>query len=255
MPPIREFAFSFAGTAFFVVGLHAASSRMARRFAWPTLMFNPHDQFDRLRETGRYPRFQQVIRDGRALTARRHQSHARRLRRAVRSVAVLGTPGRATSWRCPFHARTGTDPGRQSKEGRDGRQRIEPQRGSAFDMSRGDTLRVIDPSGEQVADFVAFARADVGEWLSSGRTLDYNNTIYLTTGPRAVFQPQHGAAHHHRRHGRPSRLPLHALQSGDVRHSLQDQRASSQLLREPGRQPQALRHRERSDSRRRSTSS
>lgn len=63
-----------------------------------------------------------------------------------------------------------------------GRQRIEPQRGCAFVMSRGDTLRVIDPSGEQVADFVAFARADVGEWLSSGRTFDYNNTIYLSTG-------------------------------------------------------------------------
>ena len=42
------------------------------------------------------------------------------------------------------------------------RQRIEPQRGRAFVMSRGDTLRVIDPSGEQVADFVAFARADAG---------------------------------------------------------------------------------------------
>jgi uncharacterized protein len=62
------------------------------------------------------------------------------------------------------------------------RQRIEPQRGCAFVMSRGDTLRVIDPSGEQVADFVAFARADGGEWLSSGRTFDYNNTIYLTIG-------------------------------------------------------------------------
>lgn len=62
------------------------------------------------------------------------------------------------------------------------RQRIEPQRGCAFVMSRGDTLRVLDPSGEQVADFVAFARADVSEWLSSGRTFDYNNTIYLTAG-------------------------------------------------------------------------
>jgi uncharacterized protein YcgI (DUF1989 family) len=62
------------------------------------------------------------------------------------------------------------------------RQRIEPQRGRAFLMARGDTLRVIDPTGEQVADFVAFARADAGEWLSSGRTFDYNDTIYLTTG-------------------------------------------------------------------------
>ena len=62
------------------------------------------------------------------------------------------------------------------------RQRIDPQKGCAFVMSRGDTLRVIDPSGEQVADFVAFAGADSGEWLSSGRTFDYNNTIYLTAG-------------------------------------------------------------------------
>ena len=62
------------------------------------------------------------------------------------------------------------------------RQRIEPQQGCAFVMSRGETLRITDPAGEQVADFVAFARADAGEWLSSGRTFDYNNTIYLTTG-------------------------------------------------------------------------
>lgn len=62
------------------------------------------------------------------------------------------------------------------------RQRIEPQRGCAFVMSRGETLRDIDPSGEQVADFVAFALADAGERLSSGRTFDYNNTIYLSAG-------------------------------------------------------------------------
>jgi uncharacterized protein len=62
------------------------------------------------------------------------------------------------------------------------RQRIEPQTGTAFEMARGDTLRVIDPVGEQVSDLVAFAREDRNEWLSSGRTLDYNNTIYLTTG-------------------------------------------------------------------------
>jgi uncharacterized protein YcgI (DUF1989 family) len=62
------------------------------------------------------------------------------------------------------------------------RQRIEPQRGCAFVLSRGQVLRVIDPTGEQVADFVAFARDDPREWLSSGRTFDYNNTIYLTTG-------------------------------------------------------------------------
>src|SRR5829696_6122951 len=57
------FIASFAApTAIFIVGLHAGSSRVARRFAWPTLVFNPHSQFDRLREDGRFERFQQVIR-------------------------------------------------------------------------------------------------------------------------------------------------------------------------------------------------
>ena len=62
------------------------------------------------------------------------------------------------------------------------RQRIQPQSGIAFVLRRGQTLRVIDPCGEQVADLVAYALDDRVEWLSSGRTLDYNNTIYLTTG-------------------------------------------------------------------------
>ncbi|HUQ86062.1 MAG TPA: urea carboxylase-associated family protein [Vicinamibacterales bacterium] len=62
------------------------------------------------------------------------------------------------------------------------RTRLQPQTGTAFELARGACLRVIDPSGEQVADLIAFTRADPREWLSSGRTFDYNNTIYLTTG-------------------------------------------------------------------------
>jgi len=62
------------------------------------------------------------------------------------------------------------------------RRRIAPQHGVAFEIARGDCLRVIDPEGEQVADLVAFAKDDQSEWLSSGRTIDYANTIYLTTG-------------------------------------------------------------------------
>jgi FPC/CPF motif-containing protein YcgG len=61
-PDSPDFAFSFAETAFFVIGLHAGSSRAARRFAWPTLVFNPHRQFEQLRDDGRYARFQTVIR-------------------------------------------------------------------------------------------------------------------------------------------------------------------------------------------------
>jgi uncharacterized protein YcgI (DUF1989 family) len=64
------------------------------------------------------------------------------------------------------------------------RQRIEPQSGVGFALHRGQTLRVIDPVGEQVSDLIAFAKDDRAEWLSSGRTIDYNNTIYMTKGHR-----------------------------------------------------------------------
>lgn len=57
-----HFAFSFAGTAFFIIGLHAASSRVTRRLAWPTLVFNPHRQFEILRAEGRYARLRDLIR-------------------------------------------------------------------------------------------------------------------------------------------------------------------------------------------------
>ena len=67
------------------------------------------------------------------------------------------------------------------------RYRLEPQTGIGFGLEKGQTLRIIDPEGEQVSDLMAFAcvgpgRADASEWLSSGRTIDYNNTIYQTTG-------------------------------------------------------------------------
>lgn len=59
---------------------------------------------------------------------------------------------------------------------------LEPQTGGAFRVRRGQTVRVIDPTGEQVSDLVSFCSDDPTEWLSSGRTIDYANTIYLTTG-------------------------------------------------------------------------
>lgn len=59
---------------------------------------------------------------------------------------------------------------------------IPPRSGTAFVLSQGQKLRVIDPRGEQVADLLAFNRHDVDEVISSGRTLDYASRIYLTTG-------------------------------------------------------------------------
>lgn len=62
--------------------------------------------------------------------------------------------------------------------------RIKPRSGVAFELPKGRTLVVTDPTGEQVADLLAFSRADVREVISSGRTLDYASRIYLTKGDK-----------------------------------------------------------------------
>ena len=59
---------------------------------------------------------------------------------------------------------------------------IAPRSGVAFTLDHGQLLTVIDPRGEQVADLLAFNRHDIGEAISSGRTLDYASRLYLTTG-------------------------------------------------------------------------
>lgn len=63
-----------------------------------------------------------------------------------------------------------------------GPMRIEPRTGAAFVLHKGERLRVIDPMGEQVADLMAYDADDPGNWLSSGRTIDYANRIYLREG-------------------------------------------------------------------------
>lgn len=109
-PSASGFSFSFAGTSFFVVGLHAASSRAARRFAWPTLVFNPHRQFDALRASGRYERFQQVIR----LAEEALQGDINPMLADHGAVSEARQySGRAVdaSWQCPFkpHGDTKSD--------------------------------------------------------------------------------------------------------------------------------------------------
>lgn len=60
-PEDPHFALSFGGQAFFVVGLHPNASRPARRFDYPVMVFNLHDQFEQLREQGRYETMRNTI--------------------------------------------------------------------------------------------------------------------------------------------------------------------------------------------------
>ena len=102
-PESPHFAFSFADTAFFVVGLHPAASRIARRAPLPTLVFNLHHQFERLRAESGFDRMRTAIR-------RRDE----RLQGTVNpmvddygaSSAARQYSGRAVGpdWKAPFHA-------------------------------------------------------------------------------------------------------------------------------------------------------
>ena len=59
---------------------------------------------------------------------------------------------------------------------------IAPQSGAAFEMKKGDLLTVIDPLGQQVSDMVLFNRDDKKERISAGKSMDFEETILLTTG-------------------------------------------------------------------------
>lgn len=59
---------------------------------------------------------------------------------------------------------------------------IPPRSGVAFILKQGQQLKIVDIEGEQVSDFICFNAHDTQEYLSSGRTIDYAETIYLTAG-------------------------------------------------------------------------
>ena len=60
--------------------------------------------------------------------------------------------------------------------------KIPPRSGVAFKLLKGHYLKVICPEGEQVSDMVAFNANDLSEKISNGKTMDYEETLRLTTG-------------------------------------------------------------------------
>ena len=61
-PAAPHFSFSLKEEAYFIIALHANNSRPARRFKYPTLIFNPHAQFEAMRTTERYEKMKTVVR-------------------------------------------------------------------------------------------------------------------------------------------------------------------------------------------------
>jgi hypothetical protein len=103
-PASPHFSLSFGGQGFFVVGLHPRASRPARRSERPALVFNLHDQFERLRSEQRYePLRENIIKRDVALAGSANPMLARHGEvseaRQYSGRAVEG------GWTCPFTAK------------------------------------------------------------------------------------------------------------------------------------------------------
>lgn len=107
-PDHPHFSLSFGGEAFFVVGLHPHASRPARRYAYPALVFNLHDQFERLRAQGKYEGMREkiLVRDELLAGSRNPM-----LARHGETSEARQYSGRAvgSDWRCPFAYRGAND--------------------------------------------------------------------------------------------------------------------------------------------------
>jgi len=103
-PANNKFGFSCAGHAFFVIGMHPGSSRLARQSPWPAMVFNTHAQFDALEDKNLYERFVAVVR--RRDQALQGSQNPNLAGAGIRSEARQYA-GRAVEeqWKCPFRSR------------------------------------------------------------------------------------------------------------------------------------------------------
>lgn len=108
-PEDPGFSFSVGERALFVIGLHPAASRWARRFSWPVLVFNPHDQFQELRRTQRMDRMTNSIRKRDAHLQGEHNPMSEYHGQSSEALQYSGRRVEPDEWNCPFQPRGGLD--------------------------------------------------------------------------------------------------------------------------------------------------
>lgn len=114
-PASPHFSMSVGGRAYYVVGLHPRAHRAARRFVHPALVFNPHRQFERLRDDGRYAKMCRT-------TAVRDIAYSGSVNpmladHGVSSEAAQYSGRRvASGWRCPLRPHLGRPRGHRGAD-------------------------------------------------------------------------------------------------------------------------------------------
>lgn len=101
-PENEHFSFSLGGKAFYIVGMHPGSSRMARQSPYPAIAFNLHWQFEKLREMGSYETVRDKIRD-RDIELQGSMNPV--LKDFGKESEAKQYSGRQVGdkWKCPFH--------------------------------------------------------------------------------------------------------------------------------------------------------
>ncbi len=81
--------------------MHPHASRRARRFAWPALVFNAHDQFEQLRKAGTLAGLQRQIRQREIALDGTLNANLSEYGEASEALQYSGRAN-AAGWTCPF---------------------------------------------------------------------------------------------------------------------------------------------------------
>jgi uncharacterized protein len=105
-PSDKNFSFSIGGEALYVIGMHSNSSRVARRFELPAIVFNPHQQFEKLRSTNKYAVMKETVRKRDIKLSGSMNPMLSDFGETSEALQYSGI-NYDSKWKCPFIARHG----------------------------------------------------------------------------------------------------------------------------------------------------
>ncbi len=107
-PASLTFSFSLKEEAFFIIGMHSASSRASRQFKYPTIIFNVHAEFEKLREMDKYDSMKDIVRKRDEIYSGSVNPMLDDFGRSSEALQYSGKQYNA-GWQCPLIIRHGTD--------------------------------------------------------------------------------------------------------------------------------------------------
>lgn len=102
-PESKNFAFSLQEEAYFLVGINPNATRISRRFDYPGMVFNSHQQFKYLKEARVYGRLQKAIRNREIALQGYLNPNLSDFGESSEAKQYSGVPI-DNGWECPFHS-------------------------------------------------------------------------------------------------------------------------------------------------------